>query len=64
MFHYEASVVIRRLLGEVFAYMNDIHREHEWQPYIRAVEHPAERERGGRDVVFDPHVAGFSRCRG
>ncbi len=32
------SVVIRRPVDEVFDYMNDIDREHEWQPQLREAE--------------------------
>jgi len=38
MARYEESIVISRPVADVFAYMNDIHREHEWQPAIKAVE--------------------------
>lgn len=36
------SVVIRRPLAEVFEYMNDVSREHEWQPHLmEAIQEPA-----------------------
>jgi uncharacterized membrane protein len=31
----EDSIVIDRPVKEVFAYMDDIENEHEWQPYLR-----------------------------
>ena len=35
------SVVIRRPIAEVFDYMNDVTREHEWQPHlVDAVQEP------------------------
>ena len=38
MARIEESIVINRPVTDVFAYMDDIHREYEWQPAIRAVE--------------------------
>lgn len=38
MLEYTESVVIHRPLMEVFAYMQDIQREHEWQPNLREAE--------------------------
>ncbi len=38
MARIEESIVIRRPVADVFTYMDDIHREYEWQPAIRAVE--------------------------
>ena len=32
----ERSVIIRRSVPDVFLYMDDIDREHEWQPNLRA----------------------------
>lgn len=31
----EDSIVINRPVEEVFAYMDDIDKEHEWQPYLK-----------------------------
>ncbi len=31
----EDSVIIHRPVEEVFAYMDDIDNEHEWQPYLK-----------------------------
>ncbi|UCD23030.1 MAG: SRPBCC family protein [Gemmatimonadota bacterium] len=33
--HYSKTVLINRSVAEVFAYMDDISREREWQPNIR-----------------------------
>ena len=35
---YSASIVIRRPVADVYAYMDDIHREREWQPNLREWE--------------------------
>jgi len=35
---YEQSIHIRRSVEEVFAYMGDISREHEWQPHLVEAE--------------------------
>ena len=36
MSRIERSVIIRRSVPDVFSYMDDINREHEWQPNLRA----------------------------
>ena len=36
MSRIERSVIIRRSVPDVFSYMDDIDREHEWQPNLRA----------------------------
>ena len=46
MLRYEESIVIQRPVGDVFAYMQDIHREHEWQPNLREAEQTPEGEPG------------------
>lgn len=38
MASHEQSIVIRRPVDEVFAYMDDIDREHEWQPHLLEAE--------------------------
>ena len=38
MSRQSASIVIRRPAAEVFAYMDDISREHEWQPNLLSAE--------------------------
>ena len=35
---YSASIVIRRPVDEVYAFMDDIEREQEWQPNLRSWE--------------------------
>jgi len=35
---HQQSIVIRRPLADVFTYMDDIDREHEWQPHLREAE--------------------------
>jgi len=43
---YEESIVILRPVGDVFDYMQDIHREHEWQPNLREAKQTPEGEPG------------------
>ena len=38
MAHYTESIVINRPVDVVFAYMNDLSREQEWQPGIQSAE--------------------------
>ena len=38
MLEYEESIVIQRPVKDVFSYMQDIEREHEWQPNLREAE--------------------------
>ena len=38
MASHEQSIVIRRPLAEVFAYMDDVSLEREWQPHLLAAE--------------------------
>ena len=42
MLKYEESVVIQCPVEQVFDYMQDIHREHEWQPNLREAEQTPE----------------------
>jgi hypothetical protein len=35
---YQQSIFIRRVISEVYAYMGDISREHEWQPQLLEAE--------------------------
>ncbi len=46
MLSYEESIVIRRAVEEVFEYMQDIRREHEWQPNLREATQTPEGEPG------------------
>ena len=41
------SIVIHRPIAEVFAYMDDIDREHEWQPYLVRWEKSTEQNEVG-----------------
>lgn len=38
MVRYSDSVLIQRPVADVFAYMDDVAREHEWQPNLRGAE--------------------------
>ena len=61
MFHYETSIVIDRPVEEVFAYMEDIYREREWQPYIREVQRiPADGGGVGTIRRYTNHYLGRS----
>ncbi len=42
MLKYEESIVIQCPVEQVFDYMQDIHREHEWQPNLREAEQTPE----------------------
>ena len=44
MLEYDCTAVINRPLKEVFDYMQDISREHEWQPNLREAEQVPEGE--------------------
>lgn len=46
MIRYEESIIIRRPVEDVFEYMQDIGREHEWQPNLREAEQMPEGEPG------------------
>lgn len=46
MLEYEYTTVINRPREEVFDYMQDISREHEWQPNLREAEQIPEGEPG------------------
>ncbi|UCF20404.1 MAG: SRPBCC family protein [Gemmatimonadota bacterium] len=46
MLEYQESIVIRRPVEEVFHYMQDISREHEWQPNLREAEQTPADEAG------------------
>jgi len=43
----QGSVVIDRPVDEVFRYMDDIEREHEWQPYLREWEQTPDSNQNG-----------------
>ena len=42
----EDSIVINRPVAEVFAYMDNIENEYEWQPYLREWEQHSPDENG------------------
>lgn len=44
LLEYEDSIVIRRSVEDVFAYMQDITKEHEWQPNLREAGQTPEGE--------------------
>jgi len=46
LLRYEESIVIQRPVGDVFGYMQDIHREQEWQPNLHEAEQSPEGEPG------------------
>ncbi len=46
MIQYEDSIIILRRVEDVFEYMQDIGREHEWQPNLREAEQIPEGEPG------------------
>jgi uncharacterized membrane protein len=53
------SILIDRALGDVFAYMNDVSREHEWQPQLRDAEQiPAGPTRVGTRRRYESEFLG------
>ena len=46
MLEYAESITINRPVEEVFDYMQDISREHEWQPNLREAEQTPEGKAG------------------
>jgi hypothetical protein len=46
MVEYDCSIIIERPVEEVFDLMQDINREHEWQPNLREAEQIPEGEPG------------------
>lgn len=54
-----ASIVIRRPIAEVFAYMDDVSREKEWQPNLRSAEKsPAGPTRAGTEKRYENRFLG------
>jgi len=47
----EDSIIINRPVEEIFAYMDDINREHEWQPYLKKWEQTPDPDRNGLGSV-------------
>ena len=58
----EDSVVINRPVEEVFAYMDDIEKEHEWQPYLKEWEQSPDPRRNGVGTIrrYENHYLGRS----
>ena len=58
----EDSIVINRPLEEVFNYMEDIEREHEWQPYLRNWEQTPDPNQNGVGTIrrYDNRYMGRS----
>ena len=58
----EDSIVINRPLEEVFTYMDDIEREHEWQPYPRNWEQSPDPHQNGVGTIrnYDNRYMGWS----
>ena len=47
----EGSIVINRPVEEVFSYMDDIEKEHEWQPYLREWEQSPDPNQNGVGTI-------------
>jgi uncharacterized membrane protein len=47
----EGSVVINKTVEEVFSYMDDIAKEHEWQPYLEDWEQSPDPNQNGGGTV-------------
>lgn len=47
----EGSVVINKTVEEVFSYMDDIAKEHEWQPYLEDWEQSPDPNQNGVGTV-------------
>ena len=58
----EDSIVINRPLEVVFTYMDDIEREHEWQPYLRNWEQSPDPNQNGVGTIrrYDNRYMGRS----
>ena len=58
----EDSIVINRPLEEVFTYMDDIEKEHEWQPYLRNWEQSPDPNQNGVGTIrrYDNRYMGRS----
>ena len=58
----EGSILINRPVEEVFAYMDDIEKEHEWQPYLREWEQSPDPNQNGVGSVrrYDNRYMGRS----
>lgn len=59
MAHYTASIVIRRPVADVFAFMDDVARERDWQPNLReAWQEPPGPSRPGSRKSYRSHYLG------
>jgi uncharacterized membrane protein len=47
----EGSILINRPVEEVFSYMDDIEKEHEWQPYLREWEQSPDPNQNGVGTI-------------
>jgi uncharacterized membrane protein len=58
----EDSIVINKPLEEVFTYMDDIEREHEWQPYLLGWEQSPDPKQNGVGTIrkYDNRYMGRS----
>ncbi len=58
----EDSIVINKTVEEVFSYMDDIEREHEWQPYLRGWRQSPDQNQNGVGTVrrYDNQYMGRS----
>ena len=45
------SIIINRPVEEVFSYMDDIEREHEWQPYLRNWQQSPDANQNGVGTI-------------
>jgi uncharacterized membrane protein len=51
MLELEDSIVISRLVEDVFPYMDDIEREHEWQPHLKEWKQTPDPRKNGVGTV-------------
>lgn len=59
MARYSSSIVIRRPLDEVYAYMDDVDREMEWQPSLRsAAKSPPGDTKVGTRKIYESEFLG------
>jgi uncharacterized membrane protein len=59
MSRHSSTVIIRRPLAEVYAYMDDVAREREWQPALRsAAKDPPGATRVGTRKIYESEFLG------
>jgi uncharacterized membrane protein len=58
----EDNITINRPVEDVFSYMDDIEREHEWQPYLRDCQQSPDPSQNGVGTIrrYDNHYMGRS----